>query len=148
MSPAPCGRLLSRPDPRERPIPRVDDDPTPPHGTPMPTERELLAQAMREPMPWYIALVLRKLDVDAEFRTRDQRLGALEDLVDSHEDALSSTKVRAITDEQKRAKWADRLWDLAKSVLAALIIAGLLYASGRLTCTPPPKATTPEIRRE
>lgn len=145
--------MPSKPDRVEaslrRPIPRVDDDVTPARGTPMPSEQELLAHAMREPMPWYIALLLRKLDVDSELRQRDQRIGAIEELVDAHEDALSTTKVRALTEESKREKWGNRLWGLAQAVLAAVIIAALLYVNSRLSCTAPPKAaTTPEIRRE
>lgn len=150
MPAPPRGRLPSRPDPRElrdRPIPRTDEDETPPRGTPIPSDEELFARAMREPMPWYIALILRKLDVDAQLRQRDQRLNALEELVDAHEDALSSTKVRAVTAEQKRAKWADRLWDIAKGVLVAVLVAGLLYANSRLQCTPPP-AAPPGISKE
>lgn len=112
----------------------------------MPADEDLLAHAIREPMPWYIALLFRRLQNDTELRDLRARLAAFEEMVDAHEDALSTTKVRALTEESKRQKWGDRAWDLGKSVLAALIIAGLLYASGRLTCTAPPKATTPEIR--
>lgn len=146
MPAPPRGRLPSRPDPRA-PIPRTDDEQTPPRGTTLPTDEEIFARAMREPMPWYIALILRKLDVDSDMRDLRARLGALEDLVDAHEDALSSTKVRAITAEQKRAKWGDRLWDVGKGVLVAVLVAGLLYANSRLQCTPPP-AAPPGISKE
>lgn len=44
-----------------------------------------------------------------------------------------------------RTKWGERAWDLFKTIVAALIIAGLLYAAEWVRCVPPPPATTGKI---
>lgn len=123
-------------------IPREEQDSTPPRGTVVPDE---LARAMREPMPWWAALLLKKLDVDAELRQRDQRIGALEDLVDQHENQLSGSKVSSAAAEaerkKRREKWEDRAWGIFAAILAVAILAALQW----IHVSPPATKSEPKV---
>jgi hypothetical protein len=139
--PPPPPRQRSRPDARR------DDDDTPPSGT---EYRDELARAIREPMPWWAALLMRKLDVDEWLRQRDQRIGAVEGRVDEIEDANSNTKVNAREAEKeqkkRREKRADRLWTLAIAVLGPLLVLAILTAVGWVHFGQPAHPTPIEVK--
>lgn len=59
--------------------------------------------------------------------------------------AIEDTKTRNEQAKGARTKWGERAWDLLKTIIAALIIAGMLYAAEWVRCVPPPPPTTGKV---
>jgi hypothetical protein len=132
-------RMPSRPDSR------IDPDSTPPGGSDLSDELEL-ARAGREHPPWWAKLLFAKLAVDEQFRRVGSRLGAVEQVTDAWEDAMSNTKVQQEAIKKRRQELRDKWLDRAWMVAAPLLVLLLLYVLGWVHIGAPAHPTPIEVK--
>jgi hypothetical protein len=138
---------MTPPRPRQpsRPDARIDPDSTPPGGSELSDELELM-RAGREHPPWWAKLLFQKLSNDEQFRRLGGRVGDLEIVAHEWEDAKSNTKIEQAAVAKRRQELKDKRFDRAWQVGAPLILILILTALGWVHFGPPVQPTKIEVK--